>query len=382
MTTRLSDRVFLNEEHLELRATLRRFVARELAPHVDAWERARTFPREIYRKVAEPGYLGIGIDEAYGGSGGDVFAVLIMAEEITRSGSPGLGASLGSLMIALPPILAAGTEAQKCRWITPVVRGEKIAALAITEPDAGSDVASLRTHARRDGDHYVVNGSKTYITSGTRADILTTAVRTGGDGAGGVSVLVIERDTPGVTVGRNLEKLGWHASDTAELFFEDVRVPVDHLIGAENAGFAVLMQNFAMERLVLAATAIEIARMAHEAAVAYSRSRQAFGRPIGGFQVNRHRLAEMATGIETCAMFTYGVASRVQAGETLIAEVAMAKNAATDMASQVVDAALQLHGGFGYMRDALVERLYRDIRLYPIGGGTREIMNELIARTI
>ncbi len=377
---RLVDAVFLAEEHLIFREQARRFVQKRLAPHVDEWERQKTFPREIYKEVAEAGYLGAAFPEEYGGGGGDLLHGIIMAEELTRSGSPGLAASLGSLSIALPPIFIAGTEEQKRRWLPRVLSGEWIAALAVTEPGTGSDVGAIRTRAVRDGDEFVVNGSKTFITSGARADLVTAVVRTGEEGAGGISIIVIETDRPGFKVWSTLEKMGWHPSDTAELVFEDLRVPVDNLVGPLDGGFGVLMQNFANERLVLAASAIAIAQMAFEAALEYGKERKAFGRPIAKFQVNRHKLAEMATGIDVCRTYVYTLATRIMAGDMRIAEVAMAKNAATDMASRVVDQAVQLHGGYGYMREYLVERLYRDVRLYPIGGGTREIMNEIIAK--
>ncbi len=377
---RLVDAVFLAEEHLIFREQARRFVQKRLAPHVDEWERQKTFPREIYKEVAEAGYLGAAFPEEYGGGGGDLLHGIIMAEELTRSGSPGLAASRGSLSIALPPIFIAGTEEQKRRWLPRVLSGEWIAALAVTEPGTGSDVGAIRTRAVRDGDEFVVNGSKTFITSGARADLVTAVVRTGEEGAGGISIIVIETDRPGFKVWSTLEKMGWHPSDTAELVFEDLRVPVDNLVGPLDGGFGVLMQNFANERLVLAASAIAIAQMAFEAALEYGKERKAFGRPIAKFQVNRHKLAEMATGIDVCRTYVYTLATRIMAGDMRIAEVAMAKNAATDMASRVVDQAVQLHGGYGYMREYLVERLYRDVRLYPIGGGTREIMNEIIAK--
>jgi len=380
--TDLAAASFMGEEHELLRQQVRRFVADKLRPNVDRWEREQAFPREIYREVAQAGFLGIGFPEEYGGAGGDLVHQLILAEELTRSGSPGLAAGLGSLAIALPPILHAGTEAQKQRWLPGVLAGEQVAALAVTEPGTGSDVAAVRTRARRDGDDYVVNGSKTFITSGVRADLVTAAVRTGGEGAGGISVLVLEADRPGFSVGKKLEKLGWHASDTAELVFEDLRVPADNLIGEEGGGFMILMMNFAGERLILAAQAVAIAELAYEAALDYGREREVFGKPLVGFQVNRHKLAEMATGIDVSKTYVYALASRVAAGDVRIKEVAMAKNAATDMAQRVVDQALQLHGGYGYMREYLVERLYRDVRLYPIGGGTREVMNEIITKQL
>lgn len=373
---------FLSEEHTLFRQQTRRFVQSNLAPHVDQWERDKSFPREVYTQMGEAGLLGVGFDEALGGSGGDIFHDLILAEELVRSGSPGLAASLGSLCIAIPPIIHAGSAEQKARWLPKIFSGEWIAALAVTEPDAGSDVANIRTKAVRDGDDYIVNGAKTFITSGTRADYLTVVVRTGQEGAGGVSLLGIETDNPGFRVSRNMPKMGWHASDTAELVFEDMRVPVANLIGPENGGFVVLMQNFAMERLMLAVSSVEMAQMALDASIAYARERKAFGRPIGKFQVNRHKMAEMLTGIEVTRTFVYALAQRVIAGDTLIQEVAMAKNAATDMASKVIDHAVQLHGGYGFMQEFLVERLYRDMRLYPIGGGTREIMNEVISKSM
>jgi acyl-CoA dehydrogenase len=377
---RLADDAFLKEEHLLLREQLRRFVSDRIAPHVDEWEREETFPRELYKEAADAGFLGVGFGEEYGGSGGDMLHAVIMTEELIRSGSPGLAASLGSLGIALPPIVNAGTDEQRRRWLPRVLSGEWISALAVTEPGTGSDVASIRTRAVLDGDEYVINGSKTFITSGTRADLLTLAVRTGEEGMGGISIIGVETDRPGFTVAGKLSKMGWAASDTAELVFEDLRVPASNLIGEPGGGFLIMMQNFGGERLFLAAMAVEIAQLAYERAVEYSRDRRAFGRPIGKFQVNKHRLAEMATGIDVCRTYVYALASSISSGDMRIPEVAMAKNAAVDMAMQVVDHAVQIHGGYGYMREYLVERLYRDIRLFPIGGGTREIMNEIIAR--
>jgi acyl-CoA dehydrogenase len=378
----LAEATFLSEEHQIFRRQIRRWVREHLAPHVETWEEQKSFPRAIYRQAAEAGWLGVGFPEEHGGAGGDLLHALIMTEELTRSGSPGLAASLGSLAIAVPPILAAGTAEQKARWLPKILGGEWIAALAITEPDTGSDVASIRTRAVRDGDEYVLNGAKIFITSGTRADFVTALVRTGEAGMGGLSFIGIETDRPGFRRGRDLQKMGWQASDTAELFFEDLRVPADNLIGPADGGFLVAMQNFAGERLMLAAQCVAIAEMAFEAAQGYSQQRQVFGRPVGAFQVNRHKLAEMATRLDVCRTYVYALASRIEAGEVRIAEVAMAKNACTDMASAVVDQALQLHGGYGYMREYLVERLYRDARLYPIGGGTREVMNEVISRQL
>jgi acyl-CoA dehydrogenase len=261
-----------------------------------------------------------------------------------------------------------------------VLAGEKIMALAVTEPSGGSDVASLKTRALRDGDCYRVSGSKTFITSGIRADYYTVAVRTGGDGFSGISLLLIEKGTPGFTVGRKLRKMGWWASDTAELFFDDCRVPVSNLIGAENMGFACIMANFQSERLSLAIMANMTAQLAFEEAMKWAKQREAFGKPIGKFQVLKHRLAEMATQLEVSREFTYRQAAKMAAGKSVIKEISMAKNFATDMADRLTYDALQIMGGMGYMRESLVERLYRDNRILSIGGGSREIMNEIIGK--
>lgn len=324
--------------------------------------------------------------QAYGGAGGDVFHGLVVAEALLRGGSVGVAMGLGSHAIALPPILALGSEEQKQRWAPPIIAGDRIACLAITEPDAGSDVAGIRTRVQRDGDSYVINGAKTCITSGPRADLVTLAVRTGGDPADpatrhdGISPIVVERGTPGFSTGRPLKKMGWWASDTAELFFEDCRVPADNLLGAEGMGFLGIMANFVSERLVLAATAVATARLAPDDTLAYAARRRAFNRPLHGFQVSRHRLAELATREAAARSLVATVAERARRGEDVSAEVAMAKNAAVEACAFVCDAAVQLHGGMGYMRECRVERLFRDQRLYAIGGGTTEIMREVIWR--
>jgi acyl-CoA dehydrogenase len=374
--------LFEGEEHAALRAQVRRFAREHIAPHAPEWEEAEEFPVQLYRAAAEAGVIGIGYPTEVGGGGGDVTHVLVAAEEMVLAGrSVGTAVGLGSHGIAIPPILRFGTDEQKKRFAAPVVAGARIAALAITEPGGGSDVAALTTRAERRGDEYVVNGAKTFITSGCRADIVTTAVRTGGEGHAGVSILVIERGTPGFEVSRKLKKTGWWASDTAELSFQDCHVPAANLIGAENAGFPILMANFVPERLMLAGQCVAIAELAYRESIAYARERRAFGRTLGGFQVIRHKLADMATRIAAARALTGEVAVRAARGELTAAPLAaMAKNAASDACSQVVDQAVQIHGGYGYMREVLVERLFRDARLYPIGGGTREIMNEIIAK--
>lgn len=372
---------YFDDSHHLVRDSVRRFVEREILPHVADWEEAEEFPRELYRKAGEAGILGIGYPEALGGSHeGDLFAKVAASEELMRCGSGGLVAGLGSLDIGLPPLIKWGRPQLRERIAPQVLAGEKIMALAVTEPSGGSDVASLKTRAVRDGDHYRLSGSKTFITSGVRADYYTVAVRTGGDGFGGVSLLLVEKGTPGFTVGRKLKKMGWWASDTAELFFDDCKVPVGNLIGAENMGFACIMANFQSERLALAIMANMTAQLALDEALAWSREREAFGKPVGKFQVLKHRLAEMATQVEVSREFTYRQAAKMAAGKSVIKEISMAKNFATDVADRVTYDAVQVLGGMGYMRESLVERLYRDNRILSIGGGTREIMNEIIAK--
>ena len=372
---------YFNETHQQVRQTVRKFISSHVLPHIQDWEETGEFPRELYRLAGDAGLLGIGFPENLGGTGeGDVFLKVAVSEELMRSTSGGLVASLGSLDIGLPPVAKWARPEVRDEIVPPVLRGEKIAALAITEPGGGSDVASLRTRAVRDGDHYVVNGSKTFITSGHRADHYTVAVRTGGEGHGGISLLLIDRDTPGFSTGGKLKKMGWWASDTAELFFEDCRVPADRLIGAENAGFMAIMSNFLQERLMLTIMAYMTAQIALEESLQYSQQRQAFGRSIDRFQVNRHKLVDMATQIDVAREYAYRCAALMQAGKNPIKEVAMAKNFAVQVCESVTREAVQLHGGMGYMRESVVERLYRDAKILSIGGGTDEIMKELIAK--
>jgi acyl-CoA dehydrogenase len=370
-----------DDTHRSLREQARRFAQKFIAPHAHSWEEAKEFPRELYRELANAGLMGVGYPEEIGGGGGDVSHVLAVAEEMILHGkSVGTVVGLGSHGIAVPPIIRSGTPDQIERFVKPVIRGDKIAALGITEPGGGSDVASLRTKAVRDGDFYIVDGAKTFITSGVRADFVTCAVRTGGDGHGGISLLVIERGTPGFTVGKKLEKMGWWASDTAELHFEGCRVPAKNLIGEEGTGFLAIMMNFATERLALAGNCVAIAELAYRESISWARERRAFGKSISGFQVIRHKLADMASKIAAARALTNEAVQRYNRGEQIPALASMAKNVATDMCMAVCDEAVQIHGGYGYMREYVVERLFRDARLYPIGGGTREIMNEIIAK--
>ena len=372
---------YFNETQNIVRSTMRRFIDEAVKPHIDEWEEAGSFPRELYAQAGGLGLLSIGHPTEFGGTGEqDVFLKVAASEELMRSGSGGFVASLGSLDIGLPPVWRVGSEALKQRIVPQVLAGEKIIALAITEPSGGSDVANLKTRAVRDGDHYVVNGSKTFITSGVRADYYTVAVRTGEAGFGGVSLLLIEKGTPGFSVGRNLKKMGWWASDTAELFFQDCRVPAANLLGPENSGFFTIMANFQAERLSLAVMSNMTAQLALEQCLAYVKERTTFGKPLSKHQVIRHKLAEMATQLDVSREYTYRCAARMQAGESAISEVSMAKNFATSVSTMVTNEAVQIFGGMGYMRESLVERLYRDNRILSIGGGTHEIMNEIIAK--
>jgi acyl-CoA dehydrogenase len=373
---------YFGKAHALVRKSVKEFVDKEIKPFIEEWEEAGEFPRELYKKAADVDILGIGYPEEVGGTPGDIFFKVAVSEELMRSGSGGLVAGLGSLDIAIPPIIRHGSAEQKERFVKPVIAGDKIAALAVTEPGGGSDVANLKTTAVRDGDHYIVNGNKTFITSGCRADQVTCAVRTGEEGAHGISFLVIEKKTPGFTASQKLKKTGWWASDTAELFFDDCPVPVENLVGGENQGFYIIMENFQSERLSLAIMANMTAQMAYEEAAQYAKEREAFGKPLAGFQVTRHKLVDMATLLEISCEFTYRVAAKIDAGRDQIKQVSMAKNFACSVSDKVTFDAVQLFGGYGCMRGTLVERLYRDNRILSIGGGTTEIMKEIISKLL
>jgi len=372
---------FYRPEHDEWRATLRRWVDREIVPHVDDWERARGFPRDLYRKAAEVGLLALGFPEAYGGVPADVFMQTVSTEKLCRPAAGGVYASLMSHAIGLPPVVAGGSETLKRRVIPAVLAGEAISALAITEPSGGSDVARLRTIARRDGDQYVVNGSKTFITSGMRADYYTVAVRTGEEGLGGISLLVIEREAPGFTR-TPMEKMGWHASDTATLYFDDVRVPIANRLGEENAGFAAIVRNFNAERMGLATMAIATAQAAFDEALAYARERTTFGKRLVGHQVIRHKLVDMLRQIEAARAYRDAIGWRILHGESPIAEVCMLKVQATTMLEFCAREAAQILGGASYQLGTAVERIYREVRVLAIGGGSEEIMRDLAARQL
>ena len=374
--------VWETSERKLLERTVADFTERELAPNLEAWEAAGLVPREVHRRAADLGLLEVGFPAAVGGSG-DIIDTLTVAEAIiTSGGSTGLCAALFTHGIALPHIVRAGDRRQIERYVLPTLAGEKIGSLAITEPDAGSDVASIATTARREGDHYIVNGAKTYITSGYRADFVVAAVRTGGEGHKGVSLLIIDKDSRGFTVTRRLDKMGWLCSDTAELSFVDVVVPAGNLVGAEGTGFVQIMQNFETERLTMAAQAVASARRCLALTVEWVSTRKSFGASLSSHQVVRHKVAEMARQASVATTFVHHVVEDYAAGATDRAQIAMAKNTAVYALDHVSKEAVQLHGGAGFMRGTEVERHYRDARVMGIGGGTNEIMNEIIARTM
>jgi acyl-CoA dehydrogenase len=372
------------DEHEDLREAIRRFVVGELRPHAQEWEDARWFPNDVFERMAELGFLGLKYPEEYGGQGGDFVHDAVLSEELPRAGSGGLSAGIGAHVgIATPPVWKFGTEDQKRRFLEPAIRGEKIAALGITEPHSGSDVAAIRTFARRVDGGYLVNGSKTFITNGVRADFVVTAVKTTEEGGHhGLSFLIVEKGMEGFSVSKKLEKMGWHASDTGELAFDDVFVPEENLLGEENRGFYLIVANFQWERLLMALGAVGSMEAVIERTVDYMRERTAFGRPIGKFQALRHKLAEMAVKLEASRSLTYHALRLFAAGEDAIREVTEAKLLTQRAAFEVADDALQIHGGAGYMKEYELERVARDTRLGPIGGGTDEIMKEILGKQL
>lgn len=376
--------VWDSPERQALRDTVRRFAQRHVLPYQDDWERDGLIPRELHREAAKLGLFGLGADEEIGGSGGDLVDASILAEEMHYAGGAGgVFASLFTHGIALPHLIGAGDPDQIDRWVRPTLAGEMIGSLAITEPGGGSDVGHLRTRADRDGAEFVVNGSKTYITSGYRADFVVTAVRTGGPGASGVSLLVIEKDTPGFTVTRRLDKMGWRSSDTAELSFADARVPVTNLVGPENSGFAQIATAFVTERSALAVQAYASAQRCLDLCIEWARDRETFGKPLIARQSVQDTLTEMARRIDVARTYTRAVVERkVTSSDDLIAEVCFAKNTAVEAGEWLADKAVQLFGGLGYMTGTEVERQYRDMRIIGIGGGTTEILTGLAAKRL
>ncbi len=374
--------MYFTDAHEELRTHVRRFLEKEVQPHLEEWEE-KTFPDSIMRRFGELGFLGLRYPAEYGGQAGDYFSAVVLSEEMARIAAGGLGMAVAvQSEMATPPVFRFGTEEQKERWLVPAIKGEQIAALAITEPDAGSDVAGITTVARRFGDEFIVNGRKIFITNGARchwALVVTKADRERGHK--GFNLLLIEKGTPGFEVSRTLQKLGMHSSDTAELVFEDCRVPVSNLIGDEGDGFKNLMWELQGERMIAAAGAIAGAARVFEYTMDYARERKAFGQAIASFQVIKHRLVDMGTKIASVQAFVYQTAKKWDDGEYPVREISQAKLLATQVACEVADDAIQILGGHGYMREFPVERAWRDARLARIGAGTDEIMKEIIAKT-
>jgi alkylation response protein AidB-like acyl-CoA dehydrogenase len=370
------------DEHDQLRESIRRFVTRELRPHAEEWEET-TFPDWVFRRMGELGFLGLSMPEAYGGQGGDYYCNLVLAEEMAGADSAGtaMGVAVHTDM-AMPPLERFGTEAQKQEWLVPAIRGEKILCLGITEPDAGSDVAAIKTSAVADGGDYVINGSKTYITNGHRADVIILVTKTDpAAGHGGLTLFLVPLDAPGVTREQRLVKLGMHASDTALLSFQDVRVPASAILGEVGRGFHEIMWELQGERLISAAGCVAAAERCFERTLAFAKERKAFGREIGHHQATRHKFAEMATKIETARQVVYTTAWRFERGDYPVREISIAKLHAARIAVEVADTCIQIHGGAGYMREYGVERVWRDLRLHRIGAGTDEIMLEVIGRS-
>jgi alkylation response protein AidB-like acyl-CoA dehydrogenase len=370
------------DEHEQLRESIRAFAVKELAPHAEEWEET-TFPDSVFRRMGELGFLGLDKPVEYGGQGGDYFSSLVLAEEIVHARSGGLAMGIAvQTDMAMPPILAFGTEEQKQEWVVPAIRGEKILCLGITEPDAGSDVAGIKTRAVRDGDEYVISGSKTYITNGHRADVIVLVTKTDPDaGYDGFTLFLVPMDAPGVVREQRLQKLGMHASDTALLAFQDVRVPDTAVLGQVGKGFYHIMWELQAERMIGAAGCVAGAQRCFEQTLRYAQERTAFGRQIGKFQVIRHKFAEMATKIESARQMVYVTAWRYANGEYPVREISMAKLHAARVACEVADECIQIHGGAGYMKEYGVERVWRDMRVNRIGAGTDEIMLDVIGRS-
>jgi len=371
-------------ERQQLRKTVRAFAEREILPHIDEWERVGALPRDLSLRAGEAGLLGVGFPEEVGGEGGDAADTAIICEDLHEAGTPGgVFASLFTVGIAVPHMIASGDERLIEKFVRPTLCGELIGSLAITEPGGGSDVGHLRTTAVRDGDHYVVNGAKTYITSAVRGDYVVTAVRTGGPGAAGISLLVVEKGTPGFDVSRRLEKMGWRSSDTAELSFVDARVPAANLVGAENSGFAQIAQAFVAERIGLAVQAYSSAQRCLDITVQWCRDRETFGRPLISRQTVQNTLTEMARRTDVARVYSRNVVERQLAGEdNLITAACFAKNTAVEAGEWVASQGVQLFGGMGYMAESEIERQYRDMRILGIGGGTTEILTGLAAKSL
>ena len=374
---------YFTVEHEELRQSIRKFVETELAPHAEEWEAEAYFADWVFPRMGELGYLGLHYPAEYGGQGGDYFASVVLSEEMARSRCGGLGMAVGvQTDMATPPVLKFGTEEQKQNYLVPAIKGEKVACLGITEPNAGSDVQNVQTWAKPDGDDWIINGSKIFITNGIRADFITLVVRTDrGRGFDGVTLFLVDCNTPGFIRSRKLEKVGMLASDTAELAFEDMRVPGNAVLGEVGQGFYNIMWELQGERMIGAAGAIAGAQLTFDATLEYAKQREAFGKPIGHQQVIKHMLVDMATKIELAREYNYSIAKRFGEGEYPVKEISMAKLVSGQVAHEIADTAMQIWGGAGYMADNPVQRAWRDTRLIRIGAGTDEIMKEVIGKS-
>ena len=370
---------FYSDEHREFRAVLDRFVAKEITPHVNEWDEAEEFPRELYAKAAAVGILGAGFPEEYGGIGTDAFLRIIIHQALARAGSGGVSAGVISSYISMPVVLHQGSEWMRQEVLSKVLAGEQISALAITEPGGGSDVAGLTTTAVNKGDHYVINGSKTFITSGMRADWFTLAARTGGPGRNGLSVFLVPGDAPGLSR-TPLKKMGWWASDTATLYFDDCVVPARNLIGGENEGWGYIMGNFNYERIDLVAQSLAFSQLCIDESIAYAKDRYTFGKPLISNQAIRHKIVDMSRKVNSCQAWMELLAYRLNAGENPAGEIAQCKVEATTTFEYCAREAVQIFGGAGYLRGATVERLYREVRVQAIGGGSEEVMRDLAAK--
>ncbi|MGY5850343.1 acyl-CoA dehydrogenase family protein [Salegentibacter sp. F14] len=375
--------MYFTEEHELFRKSFKDFLQKEVVPHIDKWEKTGEIERFIWKKFGEMGYFGLNQPEEYGGMGLDLFYTVIFLEELQKINSGGFAAAMWAhAYLAMTHVKTEGSEEIKKKYLTSSIDGEKIGCLCITEPFGGSDVAGMRSTAEKKGDKYILNGSKTFITNGVYADYLVVAAKTQpGKGSKGMSIFIVDRETPGISSSK-LDKLGWRASDTAEIAFDNVEIPADHLMGEENKGFSYIMQHFAMERLIMGINAHARAEYALDYTLEYMAEREAFGKTINKFQALRHKVADMASEVEMCREFNYSVTKRMQAGEYVVKEASMSKLLSTKMADQVIYDCLQMLGGYGYMEDYPLARMLRDSRLGPIGGGTSEILREIIAKMI
>ncbi|MBQ4822166.1 acyl-CoA dehydrogenase family protein [Aquimarina sp. MMG016] len=375
--------MYFTEEHELFRQSLKDFLQKEVTPHIDKWEESGTIDRFIWEKFGEMGYFGIAYPEEYGGMGLDLFYTIIFLEELQKINSGGFAAAMWAhVYLAMTHVNKEGDHRIKEEYLTPSISGEKIGCLAITEPFGGSDVAGMRTTAVKDGEHYIINGSKTFITNGVYSDYLVIAAKTNPElGNKGISIFIVDRESPGISATK-LDKLGWRASDTGEIAFDNVKIPINNLMGEENKGFSYIMQHFALERLIMGVNAHARAEHALEYAIKYMSEREAFGKTIDKFQALRHNVADMASEVEMCKEFNYSIAKRLNDGQYVVKEASMSKLLSTKMADKVIYDCLQLLGGYGYMEEYPLARLFRDSRLGPIGGGTSEILREIIAKIV